>query len=100
MKFVTAVYGNLYVPLITTFLFQLKKVHPDDETIVLWDDINENEINLLSSYFNDVTFIKLEHNIPKNDQLKRIPLKLKYWCDILNETDNDTICFLDCDTLL
>jgi hypothetical protein len=100
MLFTTAAYGKKYLPFLYTFLYSLEKTHPEDDILVMWDDMPDFEIHILSERFSKVEFKKVNHNIIHQDIMQRIPLKLRYWADVLRETRHENICFLDSDTVV
>lgn len=101
MTFITSIYGNDYVLLLTVCLDSLLKAHPNDSVIVMWDDVSETEIKLLKHRFSAVEFLEKEKNICYSDPRKRIPLKLRFWADVCRSSrKDDFLCFLDCDTVI
>lgn len=100
MHFITSVYGNEYVPLLMVCLDSIKKEHPEDKVTILWDDINDFEVSMLKNLFSDYNFVKQSKGIHTDNILKRIPLKLRFWSSILEEIEDEVICFIDSDTLI
>jgi len=101
MLFMTTAYGNEYVPFLATCINSIYKTHPDDDILVLYDDIKYDEIDFLKIPFPKVEFKRVNHGALTYDNIyQRVPLKLRYWVDALKSTKHKTVCFLDCDTVI
>ena len=100
MRFITSVYGDLYLPFLWTLLQSITIHHPGDFVTILYNNIAHHEIRILEYYFPDFSFLKNEIKIFEKEYSKRIPLKLRYWTEACTFYPNELLCFLDCDTLI
>lgn len=100
MHFITSVYGNDYVPLLSVCLDSISREHPDSPVTVLWESIHETEIQLLKFRFPKYIFQQQTQNIHFENVHERIPLKLRFWETVFDNVKEDVICFIDCDTLV
>ena len=100
MLFVTVVYGRDYIHFLLPFLYSVHKQYPEISGMILWNELPERDIALLQAAFPSYHFINTNQNIPLN-QDQRISSKLFLWEQaLLLCPEGETICFLDCDTII
>ncbi len=100
MEFVVTVFGQDYLPFLSVCLESLSETHPYDPVTVLWDDIPEHQISLLSGAFERVAFRKARCSVRHRDFQQRISLKIRFWRELLRAGKSPLVCFLDCDSIV
>ncbi len=97
--FVTTVYGQKYAYFLGPHLHSIMQTHPGADGIVLWREVPQREIDVLSSAFPSFRF---QHARAAMDGSlhQRIPRKLHAWRDACRAFPDRPICLLDCDTLV
>ena len=97
--FITTIYGAGYAPFLGPHLHSIARAYPDARGTVLWQDVHESEIALLSLAFPNWTFSRtsLSHG---SEVHQRIPRKLHAWRQACAHCPDAPLCFLDCDTLV
>lgn len=98
-RFITAIYGKDYLPLLAPHLYSVRQHHPDTKELVLWQDLPSHEIDLLSCAFPNCRFIEVEEPIEGNEPQK-ISRKTRCWRDASQLYPEDMLFFIDCDTLV
>jgi hypothetical protein len=99
IKFITAIYGEDYLPLLAPHLYTVRDKHPDAEELVLWQNLLPREIALLSLAFPHCRYMQIEESIEGNAHQK-VSRKTLCWRDACRQYPNDMLCFIDCDTLI
>ena len=99
LVFVTTIYGANYLPFLAPHLYSVSRCHPGTTELVLWQDLPQHEIDLLSMGFHHCEFSRIEEPIEGSIH-QRIGRKLRAWGTSCKLYPDNPLCFIDCDTLL
>lgn len=100
MLFAITIYGEDFLPFLTVCLESLRKNHPKDNVTVAWTEIDSFEIKQLALQYPRVKFRKLPYKVNRTDIHTTISYKFRFWGDLLKNSSEKVVCFLDCDTFV
>ncbi len=102
MHFILSNYGEKYFGYVFACIYSIKKTNENAVITLLWQDMVDEKINVLKSFYDDVNFIQTNFNFSDNEILrmssknvifdfamKNIPLK-----------DAEELCLLDVDMVI
>ena len=97
--FVTTIYGHAYAPFLAPHLQSICEAYPDAEGLVLWQDLPEDEVRVVSRAYPRFTFRRTALELGGGIH-QRIPRKLHAWLAACEEHPGRPLYLLDCDTLV
>jgi hypothetical protein len=99
MIYISSAYGNRYAALLAVFLWSLRRNCFDAQTLIYWQDIDEEIIGALTKVFSSVRFEKTHYEIAA-DMAQRISSKIHLWSQAVSEHIGSRLCLLDSDVLV
>lgn len=98
--YLTAVYGEKYLPMLMGFLHSLGQVRePESKTMVLWSQLPAHEIMILNKAYPWCEFIE-SPIILTGDYRRDIPFKVRLWSKALTMFPDAQVRFMDCDMVV
>ncbi|MBN2289124.1 MAG: hypothetical protein JXQ83_07310 [Candidatus Glassbacteria bacterium] len=98
--YLTAAYGEKYVPFILTFLQSLANARePESRAVVLWDFLPPHEVRILRSAFPWCDFIQSPITLTGISR-KDVPLKVHFWCKGVEMFPHAQLRLMDSDTVV
>jgi hypothetical protein len=98
-RFVISTYGDKYIGFLLVAIFSIIKSNSEAKISILWEDIDEKKIDLLTKVFPKVNFVKVDFKI-NSDSIKRISSKTIFWEHAVNIYQDEDLCLLDSDMLV
>ena len=102
MHFILSNYGEKYFGYVFACIYSIQKTNPDAKISLLWQDMTEDKINVLKSFYEDVNFVKTDFNF-SDDEVLRMSSKnviFDFAMKNLSLANGDKMCLLDVDMVV
>lgn len=99
MHFITASYGNSYTSMLAVCLQSIIDNVQKKDITVYWQDTDDDIILALHNLWPFISFVKTTYDISGNN-CKKISMKMKIWAEAIEKACNDSLCFIDNDTVI
>ncbi len=102
MHFILSNYGEKYFGYVFACIYSIQKTNPSATITLLWQDMTEDKINVLKSFYKDVNFVKTDFNF-SDDEVLRMSSKnviFDFAMKNLSFSNGESICLLDVDMLV
>lgn len=99
MHFITASYSNSYASMLAVCLQSIVDNVQKNNITVYWQDTDDDIICALQQLWPYIGFVKTAYDI-SGSSCKKIPMKMQLWTEAIEKAWNDSLCFIDNDTVI